>query len=189
MGSSENLSSLGAAANRAARPLLDLLDHAKKVQKLGIRLANDPHAAQIADIALKISPGIKGKDVAGLEALVGGRPVVAPASRDQAVFKRQAPPDLLSPQPIDQLIFRMAGRTPVEHSQHRGHDTFGGLAQLRELSSCLSRSQPLQRKKGVNDLAIAEPVLQQLSAVPRKERRLNAHLADRPGQPLDMFDR
>src|SRR5271166_3477172 len=103
MGRRENLSSRGAAADRAARPLLDLLDHTQKVHKLGVRLAQNPHPAQIADMALIISPGIEGKDVVGLEALVGGRPVEARAGRDQAVFEGQAPSDLLSPQPIDEL--------------------------------------------------------------------------------------
>jgi len=63
-------------------------------------------------------PPNRGKDVAGFEVLVGGRPVEARAARDQAVFEGQAPPDLLSPQSIDELIFRLAGRTPVKHGQH-----------------------------------------------------------------------
>src|ERR1700732_466651 len=95
MGRRENLSPCSAAADRAARPLLDLLDHTKKVHKLGVRLTQNPHPAQIADIALIISPGIEGKDVTGLDALVGGCPGEARAGRDQAVFEGQAPSDLL----------------------------------------------------------------------------------------------
>src|SRR5208282_3267886 len=67
MGRRENLNPGSAAADRLARPLLDLLDHTKKVYKLGIWLTQNPHPAQIADIALVISPGIEGKDVAGFE--------------------------------------------------------------------------------------------------------------------------
>src|SRR6516225_3062679 len=52
----------------------------------------------------------------------------------------------------------------------------------------LSRTQPLQRKIGVDDLAIAESVLQQLCGVPRQEGRLDADLADRLSQSLDMLD-
>jgi hypothetical protein len=139
----------------------------------------------MADIALIIPLRIEGKNVACFEALVGGRSVEARAPRDQAIFESQAPPDLLSPQPINELVFSLAGRTPVKHSEHRCHDTLGGLAELRELGSSLSRAQPLQRKSGVDKLAIAESVLQQLGRVPRQEGYLNA---DRPGKPLDMLD-
>src|SRR6478752_1578222 len=96
MGRRENLSAYGAAADRAARPLLDLLDHTEKVHKLGIWLTQNPHPAQIADIALVISPGIEGKDVAGFEALIGRRPIEALAGGHQAVFEGQAPLDLLA---------------------------------------------------------------------------------------------
>ena len=184
----ENLGPNRATADRAACLLLDLLYHAEKVNKLGVRLTQNAHSAQIADIALIIPSRIEGKDVAGLEALVGGCSVEARAPRDQAIFEGQAPPDLLSPQPINELVFSLAGRTPVKHSEHRRHDTLGGLAELRELGSSFSRAQPLERKSGVYKLAIAESVLQQLSSVPRQEGRLDADLADRPSQSLDMLN-
>ena len=87
-----------------------------------------------------ISPGIEGKDVAGFEALVGGRPIEALASRHQAVFEGQAPLDLLAPQSVDELMFRLVRRTPVEHGEHRGHDTLGSLPQQREFGFRLSRT-------------------------------------------------
>ena len=111
-----NLSPCSAAADRPARPLLDLLDHTEKVHKLGIWLIQNPHPAQIADIALVISPGIEGKDVAGFEALVGERPIEALASLLQAVFESQSPLYLLSPLLVYKLMFRLAWRTPVVHS-------------------------------------------------------------------------
>jgi hypothetical protein len=47
----ENFSPYGAAADRAARLLLDLLNYTEKVNKLGVWLAQYPHPTQIADIA------------------------------------------------------------------------------------------------------------------------------------------
>ena len=83
---------------------------------------------------------LEGKDVAGFEALVGGRPIEALADRHQAVFEGQAPLDLLAPQSVDELMFRLAGRTAVEHGEHRGQDTLGGLPQQREFGFRLSRT-------------------------------------------------
>ena len=83
---------------------------------------------------------LEGKDVAGFEALVGGRPIEALADRHQAVFEGQAPLDLLAPQSVDELMFRLAGRTAVEPGEHRGQDTLGGLPQQREFGFRLSRT-------------------------------------------------
>src|SRR6516165_602726 len=95
IGCRENLSPRRAAANWAARPLLDLLDHTEKVHKLGVWLTQNSHPAQIADITLVISSGIEGKDVAGFQALIGGRPVEGRTGSNQAVFEGQAPSHFL----------------------------------------------------------------------------------------------
>ena len=152
-GRRENIAAAAPRRIGLARRLLDLLDHAEKVLKLGIRLAEDPHAAQVADVALVISAGVEGQDVAGLQALVRGRAVEARAGRDQAVFEGQAavrPPRVASVSTSSCLV--CAGRTPVEHSEHRGDDTLGGFPQRREFVCRLSRAQPLQREQGVDDL-------------------------------------
>jgi hypothetical protein len=47
------------------------------------------------------------------EALIGGRPIETLAGQHQAVFEGQAPLDLLAPQLVDEVIFRLAGRTPT----------------------------------------------------------------------------
>jgi hypothetical protein len=43
-------------------------------------------------------------------------------------------------------------------------------------------------EKGVDEPAIVKPVLKYFNAVPRQEGRLDADLANRPGQSPDMLD-
>jgi hypothetical protein len=50
--------------------------------------------------------------------LEGARLKLLPADI-RAVFECQAPLDLLTPQSVDELMFRLAGLTPVEHGEHR----------------------------------------------------------------------
>src|ERR1700676_1001804 len=70
IGRRENLSPGDAGTDWFARPLLDLFDQAEKVNKFGVRFTQNPHSAQITDVAFISSSGIKRHDIAGLQPLV-----------------------------------------------------------------------------------------------------------------------
>ena len=54
----------GAGLDRLHRRALNVLDLGQQILELGIRLALDRHAAEIADIAVIVAAGIEREDVA-----------------------------------------------------------------------------------------------------------------------------
>ena len=92
-----DLAAHDAGLDRLHGGALDLLDLGQQVLELGVRLAQDRHAGEVADIAVIVAAGIDREHVALLPALLRRRAVVARAGRDQAIFERQPAVDLLAP--------------------------------------------------------------------------------------------
>ena len=59
IGRNVNLAAFDAGADRLERCLLDGFDLGEQIFKLGVRLADNAHARQIADIAVIIAAGIE----------------------------------------------------------------------------------------------------------------------------------
>ena len=75
--------------------MLDLLDESEKIFEFGIRLAKNTHAAEVADVALVIAPGIERENIASLEGgmdckatSTGMSAITAPFYRALRRFKR-----------------------------------------------------------------------------------------------------
>src|SRR5258705_3432434 len=120
-------------ANRLARRLLNGLDLAEQVLKLGVRLADTAHAAEIADIAVIIGAGVQRDDVAGTEQLVRWRTIETRARGNQAIFEVEAAVGFFPAQMRDDVVLGHARPARRECCLHRGADAFGRLLNQCEL--------------------------------------------------------
>src|ERR1700678_4009562 len=68
-----NVATHSARLDGAEGRLLDLLDLGQQFVELGIRITQDRHTGDVANIAVVISAGIDGQHIAGLPSLRGWR--------------------------------------------------------------------------------------------------------------------
>ena len=122
-----------AGADRLEGGALDRLDLAQQVLELGVRLAQDRHAGEVADIAVIVAAGIDREHVALLPALLRRRAVVARARRDQAILEGEPAIDLLAPQRLGDLRLGRARAMVGDHRHHGVDHLLGCRAQHREL--------------------------------------------------------
>ncbi len=168
---------------------LDLLDLAQQVLELGIGLAVDRHAAEIADIAVVIAAGVERQDVARLPALLGGRAVEAGARRDQAIFENEPAVGLLAPQRFGQRALGGAGAVARDHRQHGVDHGFRVDPQLLELLRALARAHALEHEHRVHDLAAGKCLAQRAARIHRQEAELGPDAARLGARLADMVDR
>src|SRR4029079_8320254 len=102
--------------DRLHRNALDGLDLAQKILELGVRLALDGHAADIADIALVVTAGIDRHDLALLPFLVRGRAVHAGAAGNQTIFEGEPAVCFFAAQRLDHFGLGDAGLARSDHS-------------------------------------------------------------------------
>ena len=88
----------GARLDRLHGGALDVLDLAQEVFELGIGLAVDGHAAEVADIAVIVAAGIEREDVAFLPFLLRRRAIEARSRGDQAIIEGEPAACFLAPQ-------------------------------------------------------------------------------------------
>ena len=167
-----------------------VLDLAQQVLELGIGLAVDRHAAEVADIAVIVAAGIEREDVALLPALLGRRAVEAGARGDQAIVEGEAAAGLLAPQRLGQLALGRSRPMLGDHRQHGIDHRFGSDAQLARarlgLFTARSRSSTNTR---VHDLAVGECLAQRAAGIDRQERKLGADPLRLASAAPDMVER
>ena len=79
------------------------------VLELGVGLALDRHAAEVADIAVIVAAGIEREDVALVPRLIRRRAIEARAGGDQAIVEGQPAARLLAPERLGQLALVAPG--------------------------------------------------------------------------------
>ena len=115
--------------------------------------------------------------------LIRRRPVVARPERQQAIVEMQAPPDLLAPQPLDDLGLGRPLARPGDRRQHRVGDELRPLPQLGQLRRRLHRPQPLQHAGGIDEPRAPQPRRQHRLRVRGQEPRLDRR-SGRPPAPI-----
>ena len=114
VGGGIDLAAQHAGADRLHRRLLDGFDLGQQIDQFGIGLADDPHAREVADIAVIIAAGIERQHVALLPALVRRRAVEARSRRDQAIIEGQPARGFLAAQRLGQFGLGGAGAVVLE---------------------------------------------------------------------------
>ncbi|MGY3409958.1 hypothetical protein ACVWZV_006071 [Bradyrhizobium sp. GM5.1] len=196
LGRDVDVAAHGARPDRREGGALDRLDLGQTVLQLGIGIAEHGHAREVADIAVIIAAGIERQHVTLLPALRRGRPVVAVAAGEQAVFEGQPAIGFGEPQGVRQLLLGRARPVPGDHRQHRGDHQFGRRLELRKLVRRLHRPQPLQHQQRVLELGAGQGVTERPARIHRQERHLDpdplqghAGIADQAYGPRNRIDR
>ncbi len=162
---------------------------AKQIDQLGIGLAQDRHAREIADIAVVVSAGVDREHVALLPALRGRRAVVARTGGDQAILERQPAVGFLDLERVGQSpAWSMPGPclaiTACINSITRSEAILSSSSSAGDFTA-RSRSST---NSASTISASGRLLLQRGGGVHRQERHLDAdafHIADL----LDVLDR
>ena len=185
----EDVAAESPGAARLSRRHLDRVDLGEEVGELGIRLALDRHAAEVADIALVVAAGIEGEDVALAPDLARRRPVVRGAGGNQAVLEGEAAQDLLAAKRFGQLELGRARAVAGDDGKHRIDDALRGFAEEVELGRRLHRPQPLERHDRIDNRGRGERLPQRLFGIRRQKRPLDADAGAGLAEPADVVGR
>ena len=97
---------------------LDGFDLTEVIDELGIRLAVDRHAADVADVAVVVAAGIERQDIALAPDLIGRRTVEAGAGGDEAILEGHAAVGFLAAQRFDEFLLGGARSVFGDHRRH-----------------------------------------------------------------------
>src|SRR5438067_11691621 len=143
-----------AGPDRPASRLLNGVDVAQEILKLGVRLTEKAHSAEIADITFVVAARIERQNLALFPALIGRRAVEARSGSDKAIFEGEAALLFLALQRLRQFLLGDARTMPGNHRHHRIDDTLGAFPQQRQFGRRLAGAETLQDPQGFYDLAI-----------------------------------
>ena len=184
-----DLAAHGAGLDRLHRGALDGLDLGQHILELGVGLAVDRHAAEVADIAVIVAARVEREDVALVPLLLRRRTVEAGARGDQAIVEGQAAIGLFPPQRLGELPLGGSRTVVGDHRQHGIDHVLRGDAQLLELLRGLDRAQPLEHEQRVHDLAVGKCPAQRRPGIDRQERELGADPPRFHARAADVIDR
>ena len=188
-GRGEDVAAAGAGPDRLPRRLLDRLDLGEEILKLGVRLAQDGHPAEVADIALVVAAGVDRHRIALAPDLVGRRAVEAGAGGDQAILEGEVARHFLAAERLDHLELGGARTVSGDGREHRIDHAFGGEAKvIRVPRGVFLRPEPLQRHGSIDDSRRGQLAPEHFLGIGGQEGALDADrsvLAMKLAEPLD----